>query len=248
MTSMLRRRTVPFGLAGALLLAAASGCAEEGDGGEAGAASSGAPATTSAVEETPATTDELAEGLLPADAFGPDADVVTVDLRQLATSGSTLPEGATVTPAECSLDLGAVQLTEEDFGAVVAQTAQTQTAITVQVLAEDDQIEAGSAAGFDELLDRCAHIDITIPDGSTGAADIREMEVPDVGDVSEGVAITITSNASDGSVVTITSLLGVAVEGQRMLFLQQAAPDGAPLDEAAFGDLFEQAYEAQRDV
>lgn len=249
MTAMLRRRTLPLGVAGALLLAAASGCADKEDG-EAGAPAS--ESSESSESSAPATdeitNDELAQGLLPAEAFGPDADVVTVDLRQLSTSGATLPEGASVTPAECSDGLGAIELGPDDFGAVVAQTAQTPTTLTVNVLAEDDTIEADSAAGFDELLQRCSHVDLTAPDGSSGSIDFRSFEVPEVGDVSEGVGFTMTIAGPDGSASTVNCLLGIGVEGHRMVYLQQVGADGAPLDEAAFSDLFGQAYEAQEDI
>jgi hypothetical protein len=249
MITSLRRRTLSVGLGGALLLAAASGCAEEDDdGGDAGAPASTSPAPSSGSGDDAPSNDELAAGLLPAEAFGPDAQVVTVDLRQLSTSPATLPEGATVTPAECNESLGAVQLGPDDFGAVVAQTAETPTRLTVEVLAEDERIEAGSAAEFDDLLARCSHIELTAPDGSTGTIDFRELDVPDVGELSAGVAFTLAIGAPDGSGTTITCLLAIAVEGQRMLFLQQAAPDGEPLDEAAFADLFTQAYEAQQEA
>jgi hypothetical protein len=248
MITTLRRRTVPLGLAGALLVAAASGCAEEGEGGGAGAASSSSAAPTSEAEEAPATNDELAAGLLPAEVFGPDADVVTVDLRELSTTGATLPEGSTVTPAECDQGLGAIQVGPDDFGAVVAQVAETPTSATVQVLADDERIEAGSAAGFDELLARCSHIELTTPDGSAGTIDFRAFDAPDVGEASGGVAYTVALTSPDGSAESVSCLLAVAVEGRRMLFLQQLAPAGAPLDEAAFTDLFEQAFEQAQEA
>lgn len=248
MITSMRRRTLPLGFAGALLLAAAAGCAEEDAGGEAGAASTSSAAPSSDAEESAPTNDELAAGLLPAEAFGPDATVVTVDLREISTSSSPLPEGATVTPAECGQGLGAIQLGPDDFGAVVAQTAETPTTLTVQVLAADDGIEAGSSAAFDELLAQCSRVDLTLPDGSTGTLELRELEVADVGEVSEGVVLTTTVNGPDGSTATVPGLLAVAVDGQRLMFLQQLGADGAPLDEAAFADLFEQAFKAQQDA
>ena len=90
-------------------------------------------------------------------------------------------------------------------------------------------------------------MDLTVPGGGSGTIELRPFEVPDVGDVSQGIAFTVTVSAPDGS-VTVNALMGVAVQDQRMLFLQQVAIDGAPLDEAAFADLFEQAHEAQADL
>ncbi|MGY1744040.1 hypothetical protein [Blastococcus sp. SYSU D00695] len=61
------------------------------------------------------------------------------------------------------------------------------------------------------------------------------------------MALTLSAAAPDGSAVTVTSLLAVAVDEHRMLFLQQVAQDGAPADEAGFRDLFTWAFEAQQD-
>ena len=258
MISILRRRTLPLGLAGALLVAAASGCAEEVSGeATATSSSSESPSSSSALpsgaeqstDPADEQADELAAGLLPAEAFGPDAEVTTLDVEELAAAAPAgLPPGATVTPAECGQGLGAIQPAPGDLGAVVAQSAETPTQLTVQMLAEDETIEAGSTAAFDDLLARCSHIELTAPDGSTGTLDLRELQVPDVGEVSEGVAFTLAITGPDGTGATVSCLLAVAVEGRRMLFLQQFAPDGAPLDEGAFGDLFAQAYEQQQDA
>ena len=42
------------------------------------------------------------------------------------------------------------------------------------------------------------------------------------------------------------SLLAVAAEGPRLVSLQRTGADSAPLDEAAFTALFEDAFEAQQ--
>jgi hypothetical protein len=253
MTTMLRRRTLPLGLAGALLLAVASGCAEE-ENGEASApaseSSASAPASEEPASEEPAATDDdLAAGLLPAEAFGPAAQVVEVDVREeISTATSVLPEGATVTPAECTEGLGKIQPDAADVEAVAGQTAETPRTLTVELLLEDGTVEAGSATDFEDLLARCSRMDLTVPGGGSGTMELRSFEVPDVGDVSQGIAFTVTVAAPDGSAVTVNALMGLTVQDQRMLLLQQLAVDGAPLDEAAFADLFQQAHEAQADL
>ncbi len=249
-----RGRALRLGIA-AVLLTAAAGCAEE-VAGEASAASPSASSPSAlpsgadpSTEPADGPSDELAAGLLPAAAFGPDAEVTTLDAADLAASGPAgLPPGATVTPAECAEGLGAIQPTPGDLGAVVAQTAETPAQLTVQVLAEDETIEAGSSTAFDDLLARCSHIELTAPDGSSGTMDLRELQVPAVGEVSQGLAFTLALTTPDGTGGTVACLLAVAVEDQRLVLLQQLAPDGAPLDEAAFSALFEQAYEQQRDA
>jgi hypothetical protein len=248
MTAMLRRRTLPLGLAGALLLAAASGCAEKDDG-EAGApAAESSESSAPSTDDSPPTDDELAEGLLPEEAFGPAATVVEVDVRELSASSSVLPQGVTLSPEECTQGLGKIQPDPVKFDAVVAQSAETPRTLTVQMLLEDDEIEAGSAADFETFFAQCSHVDITAPDGTTGSLDLRPLEVPEVGEVSQGVAFTVTVGTPGGEGGTVSALMAVAVQDQRMVFLQQLAPDGAPLDEASFTDLFEQAYEAQEDI
>jgi hypothetical protein len=248
MTAILRRRALPLALGGALLLSAVSGCAEEADGeANAPASESSAPAT----EETPPTDDDLAAGLLPEEAFGPAATVTEVDVRELsgsASSAGVVPQGVTLTPAECTEGLGKIQPDPVKFDAVAGQSAETPRTLTVQMLLEDDEVEAGSAADFEEFFARCSHVDITAPDGSTGSLDLRPLEVPQVGDVSQGVAFTVTVGTPDGAGGAVNALMAIAVEDQRMVFLSQVATDGAPLDEAAFSDLFDQAYEAQEDI
>ena len=87
------------------------------------------------------------------------------------------------------------------------------------MLLEDGEVDAGSAADFEAFLDRCSHIDITAPDGTTGSLDLRPLELPEVGDVSQGVAFTVTVGTPDGTGAAVNALMAVAVEGQRMVFL-----------------------------
>ena len=253
MASTPRRRALLLGIAAALLTAA-SGCTDE-VAGEATAASptGSSPSTPTALPSgaAPSTepVDALAAGLLPAEAFGPDAQVTSLDADDLADAGpGGLPPGGTVTPAECAQGLGAVQPTPEDLDSAVALAAATPTVVTVELLAEDDGIDAGAAAGFEDLLTRCARVTLGAPDGTSATVDFRALDVPDVGEASGGIAFTVSASATDGSSAVIPCLLAVAVDGRRLVFLEQVSADGAPLDEAAFADLFEQAFEAQQDA
>lgn len=45
--------------------------------------------------------------------------------------------------------------------------------------------------------------------------------------------------------MTLTSLLAVAVDGDRLLFLRQVAPASTPPDPAAIATLFTDAFQAQ---
>jgi hypothetical protein len=243
-----RRRALPILVTGLGVLTAVSACADRGNGEAAAPSSSDSAAATSpaAEEDQLSTADELAAGLLPPEAFGPDANVVTVDVRQLATSGSGgLPPGGTITPPECGQSVGSTQLTPEDFGVVVAQAATTPTAVTAEVLAESEQVD-DQGTQFDELLDRCPEVTVEAPDGSRATVTFTALEVPDLGDASDGVAFTTAVQGADGTNVTVPSLIAVATDGQRVLFLQQTGVNATPLDQAAFTAMFEDAFEAQQ--
>ncbi|MGY1592836.1 hypothetical protein ACI79D_12725 [Geodermatophilus sp. SYSU D00708] len=242
-----RRRSLPVVLAGLGVLTAVSACAERGGEAAAPSSSAGPAATSPAAEEAELSTeDELAAGLLPPEAFGPDAQVLTVDVRQLASSGTGgLPPGGSITPPECGQSVGSTQLTPEDFGVMVAQTATSSAAVTAQVLAESEQVD-GEAAQFGELLEQCPEVTVAAPDGSTATVTFSDFEVPALGDASDGIAFTTAVQGADGTSITVPSLMAVAIDGQRALFLQQTGTNSAPLDEAAFTGLFEDAFAAQQ--
>lgn len=256
-----KRRLLPTALAGLAVLAAATGCADpaagnaaapspsaESSGGSSSAGSSSAAPSSSAATDELSTADELAAGLLPADAFGPEANVVTIDIRQVSTGASGgLPQGATITPPECGQGLGATTVSPEDFGVVVAQSATAPDGITVEVLAESEQV-GETAPRFDELVEQCPRVTVDAPDGSSVTVDFAAFDVPDLGDASDGLRFTTAVSAADGTQVTVPSLLAVATEGPRMVFLQRTGADSAPLDEAAFTDLFERAVQTAQDA
>lgn len=228
---------------GVLALAAACG----GGGGDGGAApSSASSAAYTSQEEEPASTEELSAALLPAEAFGPDADVVKISVDEISTAtGGGLPPGATVQPANCAQLAGSAQLSPEDFGAIVAQTATSPTSITVEVLAESEQIDS-ALPGFDDVPAECRQFTVTAQDGTAATVTSAPLDVPSLGDASGGVTLTVALRGPDGSSLTVPTLIAVAAEGQRLLFLQQVSPQAAPLDPAAFSALFEEAFEASQ--
>ncbi|MCV2490851.1 hypothetical protein OF117_15955 [Geodermatophilus sp. YIM 151500] len=242
------RRLVPVALALGVTTCL-SACAE--GAGAADAASASTPATSSASEspsESPEPTgsgEPLLDALLPAEAFGPDANVVTVSVEELATAApGQLPPGASIEPAQCAQGVGATQVAPDDFGTIVAQTATTPAHITVEVLAEGGQA-AGQAPAFDQLLAECPRVTVTSPDGSTVTLEFAALEVPALGDGSGGLAMTIAMSAPDGTNLTVPSLLATAVDGERVVFLQRTGSNAQPLDQSVFTDLFEQAFQAQ---
>jgi hypothetical protein len=138
-------------------------------------------------------------------------------------------------------------VTPEDFGVAVAQSATGPDGITVEVLAESEQV-ADAAPRLDELVEQCPQVTVEVPDGTSVTIEFAAFEVPELGDASDGLRFTTAVSAPDGTQVTVPSLLAVASEGQRLVFLQRTSADSAPLDEAAFTDLFEQAFRTARDA
>jgi hypothetical protein len=229
--------------AGAALLVSA--CAAEPASSEAGASSSSS-APASATEER-ASVEELTAALLPAEAFGPGAQVTTINVQQLATNPGAISPEAAIDPDTCTDGVGGPQpaFTPED-GTIVAQTAATETGATVEILVDAEDIE-GLTPKLAGLVAQCPQVTVNAPDGSTATIDFAALDVPDVGDSSEAVTASLALIAPDGTNLTLTSLLAVAVDGDRLLFLQQVGPTSTPPDPAAFTALFEEAFTAQHD-
>jgi hypothetical protein len=239
-----RRLTGLLAAAGATVLLSA--CAEEPASGEAGASSSSsAPASPT---EDRATNEELTAALLPAEAFGPGAQVTTVNIQQLATNPGAISPEAAIDPDTCTDGVGGTQpaFTPED-GTIVAQSALTETGATVEILIDAEDIE-GLTPKLADLVAQCPRVTVDAPDGSTATIDYAALDVPDVGDSSEAVTANLALTAPDGTNLTLTSLLAVAVDGDRLLFLQQVGPTSTPPDPAAFSTLFEDAFQAQDDA
>lgn len=254
-------RRLPTALVGLAIVADASGCADgsqAGAGGSAAAASStgaaagassaasssGTSATASSTASTTASAEELSARLLPAQAFGPQATVATVSLQQLSKASNPVPPGSTITPASCAQDVGGLQLSPDDLGTVVAQSATSPAGVTAEVLAESPDIR-GRSPHFDKLLAQCPHVTVTAANGSTVTIDFTALDLPPLGDARGGVAFTTAVRGADGTNLTVPGLLAVATDGQRMVYLQQTGANSTPLDPAAFTALFADAFRAQ---
>lgn len=243
-SSRRRRLTALLAAAGAAVLVSA--CAEQPASGEAGAStSSSAPASPT---EERASVEELTEALLPAEAFGPGAQVTTVNVQQLATNPGAISPESTIDPQTCTEGVGGTQpaFTPED-GTIVAQTAVTETGGTVEVLVDAESID-DLTPQLADLVAQCPRVTVDAPDGSTATIDFAALDVPDLGDSTEAVTAHLALTAPDGTNLSLTSLLAVAVDGDRLLFLQQSGPTSTPPDPAAFTALFEDAFEAQHDA
>lgn len=113
------------------------------------------------------------------------------------------------------------------------------------MLAESEQIDS-AMPGFDDVTAECREITVTAADGTAATVTFGSLEVPSLGDASGGVTLTTALRTPEGESITVPALVASAVDGQRLLFLQQASPQAAPVDKAAFTALFDEAFEASR--
>ncbi|SFT56643.1 hypothetical protein SAMN05660657_01594 [Geodermatophilus amargosae] len=256
---------------GAVLLAACGGTGGSADDEAAGpGAVSPAAATEEAPEPTPApagdpggttASGDLAGRLLPAEAFGADAEVVRLDEGQPGHDGwyggwgrggwhdhggddhggddhGGWLEEVTVTPSTCGDFLEALPMPSEDAAAptVAAQAAHTDAVHSWQVVAEAPELE-GLALPVEELVAACSSVTVDGPGGWGATVQLAQAQVPAVGEDSGALQVTVAGWGRE-----MTALVGIAVDGPRGMLLAQTAEPGAPApDAAAFATLFEQA-------
>ncbi|MBB3674482.1 hypothetical protein [Modestobacter versicolor] len=250
MITTARRRQLGLLSAGLLGAAALAGCGSEvaGDASEgtpsSSAGSSSAGGSTGALDDV----EDLSAGLLPADAFGAGAQAtpITADQLEGQTQLGIGTEDLTITPESCAPAVKSVQPGLEDIEGLGAQTVTVGSGATVQVLASGE----GITEGVDQLagtVDSCPEATISSPEIGTATVTFAALEVPDVGDGSAGLTMTVSIPGPGGQPVTVPVLLGMARDGDRLVSLTSTDPTGA-LDAAAFADLFQQAYDHQADA
>jgi hypothetical protein len=245
-------RAVVAGLAAAAFLTACSG----DDGSDAAPRSTGAASSTTAATDAP----DLASGLLPAAAFGPDASVTAITREQLRQGAGLVGAGGQapqITPAECAAAVQGAQPTFADFGDVAAESATSGTATTVEVL-----VRGGPTADTVALLagaaERCPQAQLTAPQFGQATVTFENLPVDDLGNAAALLRYTTAVTLPGGAQATVPALVGAVQDGDRLLVLTTldtsgiagtGTAAGSPdLDAAAFGDLLRQAYEAQADA
>jgi hypothetical protein len=235
-----------------MLLTACGG----GDSSETAATSSSAGESSSpaAGESLP----DLASGLLPAEAFGPEAGVVAISPEQLSQAAGLAAgaEDIQITPEECSAAVAGAQPEFDDFDDVAAQAATIGSSATVEVLVRGGPIEDA----VDQLAaaaERCPTAQIASPEIGQATVTFESLPVEDLGDGSAMLRYTTVVSAPDGTQVSVPALIGAVQDGDRLLILMNVdtgaaggagATPAAPQDPAAFGDLLGQAYEAQAEA
>jgi hypothetical protein len=216
-----------------------------------------APATaaSSSAEEAPgeAAESDLASGLLPAEAFGPDATVVAVPAEQLSQAGglAAAAEGAEIQPEECRAAVEGAQPDLDAFEDVAAQSASLGAATTVEMLVRGGPLE-DAVSQLEQAAERCPQAQVTIPGVGQAALTFENLPVDDLGDGAALLRYAVVVTGPDGSQTSIPTLIGAVEDGDRLLLLVTIVADpaqsGGSADPAAFTTLLEQAYETQADA
>jgi hypothetical protein len=234
-----RRLRVPACLAAAVLVA---GCGGEVEGAASPASPASSAASSSPSSSPSSAGTDLAAGLLPAEAFGPAAQVTPLSEAQLeqgAAAAGGSAQDLRVDPPECAPAVQGTQPPLDAYDAVAAQVVVLGTTTTVQTLASGGPA-ADALAAFG-VPEQCRSVQVTSPQVGTATLGFDELDVPDLGDGSAGITFTTTATGPDGQQVTVPALVGVVQDGERLLVLLRTDTSGGRLDPTAFTDLLRQA-------
>jgi hypothetical protein len=196
---------------------------------------------------------DLAAGLLPAQAFGDGATAMSLPLDRLgamARMAGAPFAGVDVQPPAC---LSAVQSVLPQLAGVddaAGQVARSGGTVSLEALAVPTA--AVDAVGtLQQLATACSAVDVTAERYGSAHATVTPVALPSnsaLPDRTAVVAITVTAAGADGRSWSGTALAGVVEDGDRVLVLAQAAPQGAAVSSASFTDLLQQAYSMQADA
>ena len=248
MTTAPRRRLprLSAGLAAAVLLV---GCG----GGDSEEGASSSAATSSAEESAEPAESDLAQGLLPAEAFGPDATVVAVSPEQLESgAGLVAGQDVEIQPESCRASVESTQPDLSAFEDVAAQSASAGPVATVEMLLRGGPIEDVTAL-LGEAAERCPEAAISSPEFGQATLTFENLPVEDLGDGAALARLTTAIAAPDGTQVSVPTLIGMVEDGDRLVVLVSVVVDptqgeAAGTDPAEFAALLAQAYETQADA
>jgi hypothetical protein len=241
-------------LCGLMSMAAVTGCSSEvvGQASEAGSSSTAGSPSPAAGTSTGSLADveDLSAALLPAEAFGPGARATPITAGQVAQGQDQLGglglDDLTITPDSCAPAVKGTQPGLDDLAALGAQTVTTGSGATVEILAAGP----GIADGVDQLastVDTCPQATISSAQIGTATVTFAALDVPDLGDGSAGLIMTMSITGPTGEPLTVPVLLGMAKDGDRLVSLTATDATGAA-DPAAFAALLQQAFDHQEDT
>lgn len=247
-----RPAAVPTGvLASGLVCAVLLGACSSGD--DEGSPAASSSLTASAAESSPSESEgaaggELAEGLLPAEAFGDAATVIPLSRDQLEQGAGLAadPASLTITPEACAAAVEGTQPQIEDYEEVAAVSATTGGLTTVEVLLQGEAT-AGAVDALAAAAAGCPEAQISSPELGEATVTFAPLEVPDLGDGAAAVRYT-TTLTQGGQEVSVPTLIGLVQDGDRVITLLTIATDGSQPDAAAFASLLEQAFEVQAEA
>ncbi|WP_448627887.1 hypothetical protein [Geodermatophilus sp. URMC 64] len=234
------------GLLGAGLVTGAvlTGCGSD-ETATAPAAATG-PATAAAPAADTATPD-LADGLLPATAFGPDATVIPVPADRLDRAGDLAGALAfvQVTPDSCATALREALPQVAAVSEAAAEVARSGDTVTAELLARPAGADA--VGQFTTLSQACASAQVSAGEHGEGTVTVTPLGLPALagGVPAAAVSVAVEATGPDGQAWSGTALAAVVQDGDRVLALAQAAPSGGAVDPATFTDLLQQAVDAQ---
>jgi hypothetical protein len=243
-TALRPRRTA--GLLGAGLVAGAvlTGCGSDATA-TAPAAATG-PATAAPVADT---APDLADGLLPATAFGPDAAVTPVPAERLAHVGDLAGALALVqiTPDSCATALRQVLPQAAGVSDAAAQVDRGADAVTAELLARPGA-GVDAVGQLTALAGACSSAQVAAGQYGSGTVTVTPLDVPALGDGAAAVSVAVEASGPDGRAWSGTGLAAVVQDGDRVLALAQGAPAGRAVDPGAFTTLLQQAFRTQADA
>lgn len=233
------------GLSTALVLA---GCSSTEEGTASPAPTSSSAASSSSSSEESDAPQDLAAGLLPADAFGDGVTILPLTEEDLA--GAAALAGAAgdvvVTPESCSTAVTETTLDVADLEDFAAQGAQNSAGVVVELISiggtSEDPVGDLTAA-----VETCPEAAISSAVLGEGTITFARVDVPDLGDGAAAALYTTSLTGPDGSAVSVPAFVGLVVDGDRLVTLTSSPSDGT-VDEAAFTELLQQAYEHQADA
>src|SRR3954447_591503 len=242
---MARAARWTLALVGSLALAACNGAGgsfADREGG--GASPSGRSPAASTSPAAP-----IADGLLPAEAFGDQATVVPLTREQLQQGAGVAPgvKDLEVSPPECAAAVHGTQPDVEAFDDIAAESATAGGAITVEVLLSGGPT-AGSLDAIGQAVSQCPSAQISSPQFGTATITFEPVPVKDLGDGSAALKFTTTVKQPDGSMISVPARVGVVQDVDRVMTLVTLSETGAAPDPAAFTGLLQQAYEVQAEA
>lgn len=244
----------------------AAGCGSTTGATASGSTSSGASSSSSSSSSSAASgarQSPLSKGLLPASAFGAQANVVSLTLQQLQQqqSNGALGDtsGAQVNPPQCAAALKGSQPDPTKAKDLVAQSATTApSGGGPAVLTVEEILQGGAAAqAVDQLKSistACPKVTVTLPQGGGAVLTFSPLDVSAVGGQAAAVTLTTTVSAPGQPGVSVPALVGGVQDGDRVVLLITAnakAPSAATgtatasppaPDPAAFTALLKLAY------